>query len=211
MNRRAAAVMLIQSPAVFSLFGVKRCFLPIQSPISLGDPLKRPRRHHFSIRSSCSSTHDDLDGLVDLEFGFLPNGESADRQDRQEGSISLKDFAFLHEAAAGDRDALYEKSAGSRNFSEDAILIVNAIRACGSNFDHKTVEILRQFRGKLNESLVIEVLRLVKVPDLSCRFFIWAGRQIGYSHTDSAYDALIEILGFDKKNRVPQDFLREIE
>ncbi|KAG6503434.1 hypothetical protein ZIOFF_035747 [Zingiber officinale] len=211
MSRRAAAVILFQSPAVFSLFGVKRCFLPIQSPISLGNPLKRPRLHHFSTGSSCSSPRDDLDGLVDAEFGFLPNGESADRQDHQEGSISLKDFAFLHEAAAGDHEAHYEKSAGSGNFSEDAILIVNAIRACGSDFDHKTMETLRQFRGKLNESLVIEVLRLIKTPDLSLRFFIWAGRQIGYSHTDSVYDVLIEILGFDKKNRVPQDFLREIE
>ncbi|XP_042388604.1 pentatricopeptide repeat-containing protein At1g06710, mitochondrial-like [Zingiber officinale] len=211
MSRRAAAVILFQSPAVFSLFGVKRCFLPIQSPISLGNPLKRPRLHLFSTGSSCSSPRDDLDGLVDAEFGFLPNGESADRQDHQEGSISLKDFAFLHKATAGDHEAHCEKSAGSGNFSEDAILIVNAIRACGSDFDHKTVETLRQFRGKLNESLVIEVLRLIKTPDLSLRFFIWAGRQIGYSHTDSVYDALIEILGFDKKNRVPQDFLREIE
>ncbi|KAG0451520.1 hypothetical protein HPP92_026213 [Vanilla planifolia] len=69
---------------------------------------------------------------------------------------------------------------------------------------------LRQFRAKLNKDLVIEVMRLVKVPELALKFFIWSGRQIGYSHSTPTYDALLDVLCFNNNDSVPQHFLREI-
>lgn len=42
---------------------------------------------------------------------------------------------------------------------------------------------------------MVEVLSLVQNPELGVKFFIWAGRQIGYTHTGVVYDALLERLG----------------
>lgn len=89
-------------------------------------------------------------------------------------------------------------------------MISEAIRASGSDFNDESQKFLRQFRGKLNELLVVEVLRLLKAPEPAVKFFIWAGRQIRYSHTRPTYDALLETLVSDQKIRVPDCFLREI-
>ncbi|KAK8918427.1 Hydrophobic protein OSR8 [Platanthera zijinensis] len=74
-------------------------------------------------------------------------------------------------------------------YSEEAILISDAIRANLDVLDDRLLKNLRQFRGNLDANLVIEVLRLVKIPKLSMKFFLWAGRQIGYSHNTITYDA----------------------
>ncbi|URE05322.1 PPR repeat [Musa troglodytarum] len=212
MSRRAAAVVLSQSPAVASFFATNCCFLSSQCPISISrhNPFKRPRLSLFSSGSSCSSPDDDLRELNDPGFLVPWDGGSHDRENRQEASVSMKDFTFLQEAAVEDRETLPGKPLDAGKSSKEAVLIAKVVRASGSNFDDNTEKILRRFRGNLNESLVIGVLRLVSIPDLALRFFIWAGQQIGYSHTGQTYDALIEILGFDKKSRVPQHFLREI-
>ncbi|KAI4295260.1 hypothetical protein L6164_035325 [Bauhinia variegata] len=91
-----------------------------------------------------------------------------------------------------------------------AVLMSNAIKSNGGGFSIETQKFLRQFRGKLNRTLVVEVLNLVKVPELCVKFFLWAGRQIGYNHTLEVYNALLDILGCNNNDRVPEKFLQEI-
>ncbi|KAL5707779.1 hypothetical protein ACHQM5_018640 [Ranunculus cassubicifolius] len=127
--------------------------------------------------------------------------------------VSIQDFAFLKNNELG----LSSGGTGNDKNSKEAILISNAISSSTDNkngFCNETLKFLRQFRGKLNESLVIEVLKLVKYSEVGVRFFVWAGRQIGYSHTVNAYDSLIEILGFNNGSssfRMPDSFLEEIK
>ncbi|XP_072981746.1 uncharacterized protein [Typha angustifolia] len=201
MSRRAAAILFNQSSAV-SFAGAICRFPPSQSAISRVNPFKRPRLYLCSSSSSsCSSRDDDLSGLVDREFSIPCSGDLNGREERPKHSVSPKDFSFLHED---------KKPVDSDEFSGEAILISKAIKANGPDINDQTEKLLRQFRGKLSESLTIEVLTLLKVPELCVKFFIWAGRQIGYSHTGRTYDSLIESLGFDEKSRVSQQFLREI-
>nr|UPT49276.1 pentatricopeptide repeat protein AaPPR121 [Agave angustifolia] len=191
MSRRAAAVVLSQSPAA-----VSRCFPPILSFTSRQNPLKRYTLYpFFSSTPHSSSDEDSLQGLIDPDFTVSSKTPS----------ISAKDFAFLEAKAAAN-----PPSDPAGEFSEEALLISKSIGSNSSDFDDKTLKFLRQFRSKLNENLVIEVLKLVKVPELAVKFFIWAGRQIGYSHTSNTYGALLDALNFDKKSRLPQSFLREI-
>ncbi|KAJ0977022.1 hypothetical protein J5N97_012496 [Dioscorea zingiberensis] len=191
MSRRAAAIAFFRSTAVFSSLRSNACF--------------RTRKYLFSRRcySVDSSPDDDLQGLIDPELSFLSNGGFLEGKDLKKSDLSAKDFAFLEEAIAEGPVDLGE-------FSEEAVLISKAIRDCRNGFDNKTEKFLRQFRGKLSGELVVEVLRLIKDSELAVKFFIWAGRQIGYSHTGPTYDALIEIFGFETKTRVPDHILRDI-
>jgi pentatricopeptide repeat protein len=151
---------------------------------------------------SSSSTSEDLSGLVDPDFEA-----SFDREKQSDTSVSARDFAFLQETTS---KRLPLESA-SFNFSPDSILISKVVKASrSSSFDNKTLKILRHYREKLNDSLVIEVIKLVKNPELCIKFFTWAGRQIGYVHKGSAYNALVEILGFDERTRVSHEFLKKI-
>lgn len=95
-------------------------------------------------------------------------------------------------------------------WSDDALLVSNAINESGNVFELKTQKCLRQYRDKLNESLVIDVLKLVKKPQLGVQFFMWVGQQIGYSHTTPVYDALLGVMGCDKNDKIPEHFLRDI-
>lgn len=187
MSRRAAAVVLSQSPAA-----VSRCFPPILTFISRQNPLKRYSLYPILIGNPYSSSNENsLQGLIDPELSVSSKA----------ASLSAKDFAFLEDKAGAHRPG-----APSGEFSEEAVLIVSNL----NEFDDSAQKFLRQFRSKLNEKLVIEVLKLVKVPELAVKFFIWAGRQIGYSHTSKTYDELFDSLEFDEKSRVPQSFLRQI-
>lgn len=53
----------------------------------------------------------------------------------------------------------------------------------------------------------------VKNPDLCVKFFLWAGRQIGYTHTPQVFDKLLDLLGCNDNanDRVPLKFLMEIK
>ncbi|KAF7151914.1 hypothetical protein RHSIM_Rhsim02G0073500 [Rhododendron simsii] len=96
---------------------------------------------------------------------------------------------------------------------ERDLLVWNVIKNSNDGFGGKTQVLLRQFRKKLNESLVVDVLKLVQNynAELGVKFFLWAGRQIGYSHTAPAYDALLDVLGCNREDgKVPERFLREI-
>lgn len=109
--------------------------------------------------------------------------------------VTYDDFRFLRDdAQKGYKDAdLICK--GVRNLNEDEI-----------------VKYFRQFRGVLSESLVIQVLKGLGSNELRLYFFLWAGRQIGYTHTAAVYYALVDLLedgGND--DRVPDEFSREIK
>ncbi|BFG15669.1 hypothetical protein CerSpe_019430 [Prunus speciosa] len=157
-------------------------------------------------RFLCTSSPDNLDGLVDPDDLSMPGSSGVE-------SISAEEFASL-------RDSVLDTSAGdgfstpkfeSDKFSNNAILISNKIRNYNDAFGDQTQKFLRQFRDNLNEILVMEVLKLIRNPELGVKFFIWAGRQIGYSHTGPVYDALLELLECGSNDRVPEHFLREIK
>ncbi|ESR56356.1 hypothetical protein CICLE_v10018682mg [Citrus x clementina] len=154
-------------------------------------------------RFICTSPPDDLHGLFDPDDPFSTGCSPVE-------SVSSEDFAFL-------RDSLMNPSAADSvpNFdagrcSNDAVMIANTLLSNNDGFGGNTQKFLRQFREKLSESLVVNVLNLIKNPELGVKFFLWAGRQIGYSHTPPVYNALVEIMECDHDDRIPEQFLREI-
>lgn len=156
-----------------------------------------------------TSFPDNLEGLVDPED---PLALEASRVE----SFSAEEFAVLRDSLDSNSDSgSSEGMPGSpgKQFSTEAVSISDGMRSCISDgFGDQTRKFLRQYRDKLRESLVLEVLSLVQNPELGVKFFIWAGRQIGYSHTNAVYNALLEVLQCDGKNhRVPEHFLLEIK
>ncbi|XP_078441344.1 tetratricopeptide repeat (TPR)-like superfamily protein [Wolffia australiana] len=125
--------------------------------------------------------------------------------------LSVKDFNFLYDSVKDDgKKAIGGVSFDSGCSVEDAVAISEVIRSSQNVFDDETLRFLRHYRGKLNAALVCEVLRLVGNPQPAVRFFIWAGRQIGYHHTNSTCELLLEVLKSWKMNRVPDSFLKEV-
>ncbi|KAJ6419145.1 hypothetical protein OIU84_029287 [Salix udensis] len=168
--------------------------------------LKNSRQNSIFIttRFIFTSPSDNLEGLVD------PDGPFLQVESRVE-AFSSEEFAFL-------RDSLLSPSEDRQRFdpgkcSNEATLIANVILNNNDGFGNQTLKLLREHREKLNPNLVVEVLNIVKIPELCVNFFIWAGRQIGYYHTLPVYNALLDILESSSKNnidRVPEKFLREI-
>ncbi|XP_059632863.1 pentatricopeptide repeat-containing protein At1g06710, mitochondrial [Cornus florida] len=158
------------------------------------------------------SPPDNLDGLIDPDLNF-PANESISSENSRVESVSAVEFAFLRESvldSGADCGPSKEKFEPGK-CSNDANLISNVIRNNNDNFGDKTQKSLRQFREKLNETLVIDVLNLIQNAEFGAKFFIWAGRQIGYSHTVPVYDALLGLLGCDNNDRVPEHLLKEIK
>lgn len=181
MTRRWAKLVFLQSTAAIARFNSDR---------------RPPQRAAMFLRRrrgfSSSADGDDLFGLADSDFS---PPAAPDR------FLSPKDFAFLNEPS----------SEPPREFSSDAVAICEALMVGGGGgIDAKTEKSLRHFRGKLSESLVIEVLKGLKSPELGVKFFVWAGRQIGYQHKGPAFHALLDALGFGGSNVVSDNFLREI-
>ena len=175
--------------------------LPITTHFFASKPFKISTISRFICTSS---SEDNLHGLVDSDFS-VPESSRVE-------SFLAEEFAFLRDSlleTGSDTGASVNKSVSGR-CSNDAVLISDVIRNTGDGFGHKTQKFLRQFREKLNETLVVDVLSLVKNPELGVKFFIWAGRQIGYGHTGPVYHALLEVLGCGGNDRVPEQFLREI-
>ncbi|KAJ6733847.1 PENTATRICOPEPTIDE REPEAT-CONTAINING PROTEIN PET309 MITOCHONDRIAL [Salix koriyanagi] len=167
---------------------------------------KKSRQNSIFIttRFIFTSPSDNLEGMVD------PNDPLLQVESRVE-AFSSEEFAFL-------RDSLLSPSEDRQRFdlgkcSNEATLIANVILNNNDGFGNQTLKLLREHREKLNPNLVVEVLNIVKIPELCVNFFIWAGRQIGYYHTLPVYNALLDILESSSKNnidRVPEKFLREI-
>ncbi|KAL4632501.1 hypothetical protein ACB092_04G055600 [Castanea dentata] len=200
MNKRVIKTLLFHSLPSFSS-SLSLNSYPKSSPII-------SRQNLLSVISRFVSTYspDNLDGLIDPDDPFSLDNSRVK-------PVSAEDFAFL-QGSSMDSNAVSGSSGGkldSGKCSNDAALIVNAIHSNGDVFGDKTHKFLRQFRDKLNETLVVEVLSLVQNPELGVKFFVWAGRQIGYSHTGVVYDALLERLGCDSNERIPEQFLGEIK
>ncbi|KAL6903601.1 hypothetical protein ACP4OV_004414 [Aristida adscensionis] len=147
-----------------------------------------------SLRRACSShavdSEDLLLGLVEAPEPHPPS------------RLSPKDFAFLQEPTPALPAAALPPP--------EAVLISKAIRAYGADFDGDAERFLRRHRDFLTDAVVVAVLRTVRDPELCARFFLWAERQVGYSHTGACYDALAEVLGFDDRARTAERLLREI-
>lgn len=149
----------------------------------------------------CSTSSDNLNGLIDPDDPFpLQNNPRVEH-------VSAQDFAFL----GADSGAPSQQKLDVGKVSDNALLIADALLSDNGEFGDKTQIFLRQFRENLNEKLVVEVLNLVKLkPELGVKFFIWAGRQIGYSHTAPVFNSLLDLLEYGNNDRIPEKFLLEI-
>ncbi|KAL5539527.1 hypothetical protein UlMin_045182 [Ulmus minor] len=181
------------------IFRSKTPSKPFSSSLTISHFYPKITPFSATARFLCVSVPDNLEALVD------PDDLEASRVE----SFSAQEFKFL-------RDSLLDSSPHSGKsqlgkFSSEAISIYALIRNNTDGFGHETQKSLRQYRDKLSENLVVEVLSLIKNHELGVKFFMWAGRQIGYSHTGPVYNALLDILMCDSGNRAPEHFLREIK
>ncbi|XP_037478265.1 pentatricopeptide repeat-containing protein At1g06710, mitochondrial-like [Triticum dicoccoides] len=152
--------------------------------VALRASLRRARSSH------AADTGDLLPGLVDRSTP------------RPGPRVSLHDFAFIRDPAPAPPAAALPPP--------EVVLISKAVRAYGADFDGKAERFLRRYREFLTDSVVVAVLRAVRSPELCVRFFLWAERQVGYSHTGACYDALAEVLWFEDRARTAERLLREI-
>ncbi|KAI3459749.1 hypothetical protein Pfo_016412 [Paulownia fortunei] len=163
-----------------------------------------PLLHSFKSLNRFFSTGNSLEGLIDHQ-------EISDSIDTPHNSpaqnFSAQELAFLGESISGAKVADFE----SGKCLTDAFSIINAIKNYNDGLGEKSQKFLRQFREKLDENLVVDVLRNVQNAELGVKFFMWAGRQIGYTHSMTVYNALLELLGGNKNDRVADSFLREIK
>ncbi|MBA0710423.1 hypothetical protein Golax_009716, partial [Gossypium laxum] len=171
-------------------------------PFSSQNP-QLPHQFFFSPITQFISTSsaDNLNGLIDPDDPFpMQNNPRVE-------PVSSQDFAFLR----ADSVPPSQKKVDAGKFSNDAVLIANAILSDNGEFEDKTQIVLRQFRERINEKLVVEVLNLVKLkPELGVKFFIWAGRQIGYIHTSAVFNSLLDLLESSNNDHVHEKFLLEI-
>lgn len=177
-------------------------FLP---SIAYSFKLSRQTLSSMFSRFISTSSPDNLDGLIDPNLNFPGNDSHLQENSRVDSDLA-EEFAFLRDSLLGSAaDSLPSKpDFESGKVSNDAYLIAKAIKNDNDKF-------LRQFRGKLNETLVIDVVNVIQNAELSVKFFIWAGRQIGYSHTVAVYNALLDVLGCGKNDRISEHFLNEIK
>ncbi|KAK6122852.1 hypothetical protein DH2020_043378 [Rehmannia glutinosa] len=163
-----------------------------------------PLLHSFKSFNRFFSTDNGLEGLI-------AHQEISDSIDTPHNSsaqhFSAQDLAFFRESFSDTKVADIEAG----KCLTDAFSIINAIKNYNDGLGEKSQKFLRQFREKLDEGLVVDVLRNVQNAELGVRFFLWAGRQIGYSHSMAVYNALLELLARDKNDRVADHFLLEIK
>ncbi|KAK6122886.1 hypothetical protein DH2020_043352 [Rehmannia glutinosa] len=163
-----------------------------------------PLLNSFKSFNRFFSTDNGLEGLI-------AHHEISDSIDTPHNSsaqhFSAQDLAFFRESFSDTKVADIEAG----KCLTDAFSIIDAIKNYNDGLGEKSQKFLRQFREKLDEGLVVDVLRNVQNAELGVRFFLWAGRQIGYSHSITVYNALLELLARDKNDRVADHFLLEIK
>lgn len=198
MRRNWVKINLHQSKQCSSSFA--RLISLIANPTS--SKLSRQSSVYNTFNKSIStSSPDQLEGLIDSNFN--PPESKLDPQRDSRTAVNLEEeFTILQ------RSLSLEKF-DSRKFS-DAYIICKAIRDNNADFGHKTQKFLSKFREKLSESLVVDVLKLLQNAELAVKFFIWVGRQIGYNHTLPVYETLLDIMGCNNADRIPDHFLRDI-
>uniref|UniRef100_A0A7N0RC12 Pentatricopeptide repeat-containing protein n=1 Tax=Kalanchoe fedtschenkoi TaxID=63787 RepID=A0A7N0RC12_KALFE len=163
-----------------------------QNPKPLLLPHFCSSRQNPLCRRLSSSPPDNLHGLID------PEADSANLS-----AVAPEDFRFLSEQE--------NKACVESESSNDAALFCARIKDTNDGFSVATLKFLRHFRGVLNEDLVIQVLRGLGNKEFCVKFFIWASRQIGYTHTSAVYYALVDVLEDEGNDRVPEEFLKEIK
>ncbi|KAK3022846.1 hypothetical protein RJ639_046991 [Escallonia herrerae] len=165
----------------------------------------------FPRRFFTTSSPDYLAGLIGPHL-TLPHNDSSCPTSQDKSLIEpniAQEVALL-------RDSLLSASCTDKTLepgksSSDAYMISNAINNMNDGFMNKTQKFLRPYRDKLNETLVVDVLKLVQNAELGVKFFMWAGGQIGYSHSLAVYNALLDLLGCEGSGRIPDQFLKEIK
>ncbi|XP_022873140.1 pentatricopeptide repeat-containing protein At1g06710, mitochondrial isoform X1 [Olea europaea var. sylvestris] len=162
--------------------------------------------YSFKFFTRFLSTDNSLQGLVDPDLNFPGNDDSFSPQNSQAQSVSDQDFTFIRDSLSDSKGENF----GSGKCSNDAFTIINAIRTNNDGVGDKSQKFLRLFREKLNESLVVDVLKNVQSAELGVKFFMWVGRQIGYTHSLTVYNTVLDLLGCDKYDRIPNHFLEEI-
>ncbi|CAO2837119.1 unnamed protein product [Amaranthus hypochondriacus] len=160
--------------------------------------------HFKCISSSKHYSNDTHEGLVDPDA-------SPPLSNSHEVKFSSEEFSTIQDCFLGSSDSSSLQELEQGKFSSDAVLISGAINESNNVFEFETQKFLRKFRDKLSESLMINVLKLVKNPQLGVQFFLWAGQQVGYNHTTGIYDALLEVMGCDRNDKIPKHFLEEIQ
>ncbi|XLU77927.1 hypothetical protein S245_001348, partial [Arachis hypogaea] len=181
--------MIVSKRDLNTLFFLSRSLLHLKSKIILS----------FSLPQSFSTSSDNtLEGLVHPDDPFL-------HHTLPPAPDLSPDYAFLRTTLLNATTTVH-----SDDPSHDAILMSDAIRNTNDSFGAQTQKLFRQFRGRLTEALVVQMMCNVRHPELCVKFFLWAGRQIGYTHTPAVYDALLDVLGCNGSGRVPEKFLREI-
>ncbi|KAK6797763.1 hypothetical protein RDI58_005465 [Solanum bulbocastanum] len=160
--------------------------------------------NQFKIPSRFMCADNKLDKLVDPLLKF-PEDEYTSQEENKlkESSFSVQELGFLQDSILGP----VSSKTDTGKFPDDVLLVINAIRNGNDGFGERTEKALRLFREKLNPGLVVDVLRNIHNPELGVKFFKWAGRQIGYVHNASAYDALLDLIGCVG---VPQHFFNDI-
>ncbi|KAK1351596.1 Pentatricopeptide repeat-containing protein mitochondrial [Heracleum sosnowskyi] len=102
------------------------------------------------------------------------------------------------------RDSISNNTSGNSTSSNHVVLLITAFRDNDDN-------LLRQFRAQLNPDLVIRVLNSMPNAELCLHFFIWAGRQIGYTHSIAVFDALLDVLCCGETRRLSHQLLTDIK
>lgn len=188
-------------------------------------------RNAISIPVLCSSSRDPLffslkfftrpittqennwDTFTDVDCNFQ-EFESFPPEKTPASSFSPQEYSFLRDSLLenpGTEATSKAQNLETGNCSDDALLILDAVKNNDDGFGDKTQKFLRQFRHKLDEILVVDVLKNVQNVQLGVKFFIWAGRQIGYNHGLAVYDALLDLLGCNRNDRIQENFLQEIK
>ncbi|XP_076891970.1 uncharacterized protein LOC143543560 [Bidens hawaiensis] len=152
-------------------------------------------------KSINTSSTDQLAGLIDTHFNSPENSSNPE--------INFQNTPNLEEEFAVLQGTLSDKKVESCECS-DAGMICNAVKDYIVEFRNKSHKFLGKFREKLSETVVLDVLKLLPNAELGVKFFVWAGRQIGYSHTLAVYDALLDVMRCDE-GKIPDSFLREIK
>ncbi|KAL3506659.1 hypothetical protein ACH5RR_032041 [Cinchona calisaya] len=154
------------------------------------------------------TTGNNLNSFTDPDWNFQESQSKSPAS-----SFSPQEFSFLRDSLVGSGN---ETSPKAEKFeagkcSNDAVLILNAIKIDNDGVGDRTQKFLRQFRQKLDENLVVHVLKNVQNVEFGVKFFMWAGRQIGYTHSLAVYDALLDLLGCNRNDRIQESFLQEIK
>ncbi|OIV94978.1 hypothetical protein TanjilG_22175 [Lupinus angustifolius] len=156
----------------------------------------------FFSTSSHHNTHN-LQGLIQPHDTLFQDSSSPPT------TCLIKEYSFLRNSLVNS-SAHYEVDSSAESSSNQVVLMSNAIRNSSDGFGNETQKFFSQFRGRLSEKLVIQVMDHVQNPELCVKFFLWAGRQIGYAHTPRVYDALLDVMGCGGDDRVRDNLFREI-